>query len=47
MTIREDKPIVTLPTVCLKCGGQVMVDGEAVEVDRFIQLCEEANENRT
>lgn len=45
--IREDKTIVTLPTIRLNCGGQVMVDGEAVEVDRFIQLCEEANETTT
>jgi len=28
--IREDKPIVTLRTICLNSAGQVVVEGEAV-----------------
>ncbi len=28
--IREDKPIVTLSTICINKEGQVVVDGEAV-----------------
>jgi acyl dehydratase len=28
--IREDKPIVTLRTICIKNNGQIVVDGEAV-----------------
>ncbi|MDX1765228.1 MAG: MaoC family dehydratase [bacterium] len=28
--IREDKPIVTLRTLCLSPGGQIVIEGEAV-----------------
>ena len=28
--IREDKPIVTLRTLCIKSEGQIVIDGEAV-----------------
>jgi acyl dehydratase len=28
--IREDKPIVTLSTVCVNAAGQVVIEGEAV-----------------
>lgn len=30
ISIREDKPIITLRTICLNDGGQVLIEGEAV-----------------
>ena len=30
LKIREDKPIVTLRTLCVNSGGQIVIDGEAV-----------------
>ena len=30
ITIREDKPIITLRTVCINSAGAVVIEGEAV-----------------